>query len=52
MRVARPADGKVTISGNNFPVAELQLPEGNSMVFVRKTSFQAPAVVKAVALPN
>lgn len=52
MRVNRPADGKVTISGDGMPVAELQLPEGNSMVFVRKPSAQAPAVVKAVALPN
>ena len=51
-RVTRPADGKVTISGNGIPVAEVQLPEGNSIVLVRKTSFQAPAVVKAVALSN
>ena len=52
MRVNRPADGKITLSGDGLAVAELQLPEGNSMVFVRKPSLQAPAVVKAVALPN
>jgi len=52
MRVNRPADGKITLSGDGFAVAELQLPEGNSIVFVRKPSIQAPAVVKAVALPN
>ena len=52
MRVNRPADGKISLSGDGLPVAELQLPEGNCMVFVRKPSAQAPAVVKAVAIPD
>lgn len=47
-RVTRPADGKILIHGNGAPVAELTLPKGNSMVFVRKPSAQAPAVVKTV----
>lgn len=52
MRVERPADGRVVLSGDGgVPVAEFQLPEGNSMVFVRKTSSAAPAVVKTVSFP-
>ena len=48
MRVNRPADGRIVISGGGAPVAEVTLPEGNSLVFVRKPSAQAPAVVKTV----
>lgn len=48
-RVPRPADGRIVLSGGGMPVAEIQAPEGNSLVFVRKTSAQAPAVVKTVA---
>ncbi len=51
MRVNRPADGRIAISGAGAPVAELTLPEGNSLVFVRKPSAQAPAVVKSVTMP-
>ena len=51
MRVNRPADGRIVISGDGAPVAEVMLPEGNSLVFVRKPSAQAPAVVKSVAMP-
>ena len=51
-RVPRPADGRVVLSGGGFPVAEIQVPEGNSLVFVRKPSFQAQAVVKTIAFPN
>ena len=52
MRVDRPADGRVVISGDGMPVAEIQVPKGNSLVFVRKTSSAAPAVVKTVTFPN
>ena len=51
MRVNRPANGRIVLSGDGAPVAELTLPEGNSLVFVRKPSVLAPAVVKTVALP-
>ena len=47
-RVPRPADGRIVLSGGGMPVAEIQVPAGNSLVFVRKTSAQAPAVVKTV----
>ena len=50
MRVKRPADGKITLSGAGEPVAEVIVPDGNSLVFVRKTSAQAPAVVKVVTI--
>ena len=51
MRINRPTDGKVTISGDGTPVAEVNLPAGNSLVFVRKTSSIAPAVVKTATFP-
>ena len=52
MRVKRPADGRVVVTGDGVPVAEVQVPPGNSMVFVRKTSSVAPAVVKTFTVPN
>ena len=52
MRVNRPADGRIVLSGDGMPVADVTLPEGNSIVFVRKPSAQAPAVVKTVTMPN
>lgn len=53
MRVDRPSDGRVILAGSGgAPVAEIRVPEGNSVVFVRKTSSAAPAVVKTVAFPN
>ena len=51
MRVDRPADGRVLISGDGMSVAEIQVPAGNSLVFVRKPSPVAPAVVKTVSFP-
>ena len=52
MRVKRPADGKVVVTGDGVPVAEIQVPKGNSIVFVRKTSSVAPAVVKTFTASN
>ena len=53
MRVTRPSDGRVVLTGDgSAPVAEVQVPEGNTLVFVRKTSSAAPAVVKTVTFPN
>ena len=47
-RIDRPADGKIIVSGlANEPVAEMIVPAGNSMIFIRKPSASAPAVVKA-----
>ena len=52
IRVSRPADGRIVLSGDGMPVADVTLPEGNSIVFVSKPSAQARAVVKAVTVPN
>ena len=49
VRVARPASGRISIAGDGAPVAEVELPPGSSMVFVRKPAPGAAAVVKAVA---
>ena len=51
VRLQRPADGRVSISGAGHPVAEIEVPAGNTMVFVRKTSGAAPAVVKTATFP-
>lgn len=50
MRIERPASGKITLTGDGMPVAEIELPAGNSMVFVRKPAQGAAAVVKTVML--
>lgn len=52
MRVNRPADGKLVLTGGGNNIAEITVPEGNTMVFVRKPSTAAPAVVKTFTLPN
>ena len=49
--VPRPADGKVTVRCGAENVS-VSVPEGNTMIFVRKVSSAAPAVVKAFTLPN
>ena len=47
IRINRPSSGKILVSGlSNEPVAEVTVPNGNSMVFIRKPSVVAPAVVK------
>jgi len=51
-RVDRPADGKVRLLGDGHPQVEVTLPEGNSLVFVRKTSAAVSPVVKTMTLPN
>lgn len=48
IRVVRPANGKLILEGDGRPVAEIVVPKGNAMVFVRKPSAQAPAVVKTI----
>lgn len=48
MRVTRPANGHLVLEGDGAVIADITLPEGNSMIFVRKTSAAAPAVVKSV----
>ena len=52
IRVPRPADGTIRITAAGAPVAEAIVPEGNSFVFVRKTSPAAAAVVKTATLPK
>lgn len=49
--VARPEDGVLRLSGDGRPVAEISVPEGNSMVFVRKPGLAAAPVVKVVPIP-
>ena len=51
MRALRPADGVLTVNCGLENVA-VNLPEGNTMVFIRKTSSVAPAVVKSFTFPN
>lgn len=45
-RIDRPADGVIRLKGNGAIVAEIHVQEGNSIIFVRKTSPSAPAVIK------
>ena len=51
VRVDRPADGVLTIFGDGAPVAEVHLPAGNSMVFVRKPAAAAVPSVKVISNP-
>jgi hypothetical protein len=50
-RVKRPADGRVSISADGRLVAEVVVPEGSSMVFVRKPAQTAAASVRVVTFP-
>ena len=49
--VERPSDGKISIRADGGNAVEVVLPEGNSMVFVRKPSAAAVPSVKVVTLP-
>ena len=51
IRLDRPADGKIQIANGYGNVAEITVPQGNSMVFVSKPSIQALASVKCVTYP-
>ena len=51
LEIPRPSDGAVTVVCGVERV-ELKVPEGNTMVFVRKTSSAAPSVVKLFTLPE
>lgn len=51
-RVDRPADGVLKITADGKNVAEVVLPEGNSMVFVRKPAPLAQASVKVVSFAD
>lgn len=47
VRAKRPADGRILVKGGGaVPIADITLEKGNSMVFIRKPSPFAPAVVK------
>ena len=50
-RVARPADGVLTVNCGLEKV-QVNVPSGNAMVFVRKTSSAAPSVAKVITFPN
>ena len=50
-RVERPANGRVSVTADGMPVAEVVVPEGNSMVFVTKPGPLAAASVKVVTFP-
>ena len=47
LRLDRPVDGRIQMQSDAQPIL-LDLPEGNSLVFVRRTSSAANAVVKVV----
>jgi len=49
--VARPSDGRLSIAADGGNAAEVVLPEGNSMVFVRKPSAAAVPSVKVLTWP-
>lgn len=51
VRIDRPADGKIVLSGAAGILAEIAVPPGNSMVFVSKPSPQATPTVKVVTYP-
>jgi hypothetical protein len=48
VRVDRPADGRIRINASCGAVAEVTVPEGNTMIFVSKPGPSAQAVVKTV----
>ncbi len=53
-RIQRPADGKLVVVATNHGVQEelhLDIPEGNSIVWIRKTSRGATMVAKMVTFP-
>ncbi len=50
-RVPRPSDGVVRIAADGQNVAEVIVPAGNTMVFVRKPGPLAAASVKTVCFP-
>jgi len=51
-RVTRPADGKLVLQGGGADQVVLDLPKGNSMVFVNKPSSLAKASVRLVTFAN
>ena len=51
IRLDRPANGKIQIANGYGNVAEITIPQGNSMVFVSKPSIQAMASVKCMTYP-
>ena len=50
-RVARPADGVLRVVADGIEVVSADLPEGNSMVFVRKPAAAAKCAVKVITWP-
>ena len=50
-RIPRPADGVVRITADGQNVAEVEIPDGNAMVFVRKPAPLAAASVKVLRFP-
>lgn len=51
VRIDRPADGKIVLAGSGGNLAELTVPQGNSMVFISKPSISAVPSVKVVTYP-
>ena len=50
-RVQRPADGVLRVTADGIDVVKAEIPEGCSMVFVRKPSAGAVPSVKVVSWP-
>ncbi len=49
-RIQRPADGTITIQADATPLS-LTIPEGNSIVWIRKIAPGAPLVAKVINFP-
>ena len=47
-RIPRPADGVVRVTADGQNVAEVEIPNGNAMIFVRKPASLAAASVKVL----
>ena len=47
-RIPRPADGVVRVTADGQNVAEIEIPNGNAMIFVRKPASLAAASVKVL----
>ena len=47
----RPADGILSVNADGVDVVHVELPPGNSMVFVRKPAAAAVPSVKVISNP-
>ncbi len=48
VRLPRPENGVLEVMGDAMPIARIDLPMGNSLVFIKKPAMQAPASVRVI----